>query len=166
MNKITKNQSGFTLVELVVVLAIVGILLAYAVPSYRDFSIRQNVKNQVNSFITDLSFARITAINTSHQVVVEQKVGGWAKGWTIFIDENRNGSYSLSDNDVLLRDEDEINGYTTISVTGSANDKFVFNNLGASLAGPNSVEISHAEINGTSVIEIALSGSISTHSNF
>ena len=42
-----KNQKGFTLIELMIVIAILGILMAIAIPAYQDYSIRARVSEGV-----------------------------------------------------------------------------------------------------------------------
>ncbi|OHE84333.1 MAG: pilin [Lysobacterales bacterium RIFOXYA1_FULL_69_10] len=42
-----KNQKGFTLIELMIVIAILGILVAIALPAYQDYSVRARVSEAV-----------------------------------------------------------------------------------------------------------------------
>src|SRR6056297_3808675 len=44
-----KNNGGFTLIELMIVIAILAILMAIAIPAYQDYSVRAKVSECVNA---------------------------------------------------------------------------------------------------------------------
>lgn len=79
-----KNQSkGFTLIEMVVAVAIFGILVAVGVPSLRDISLNQRVKTATFDLYSSLIFARGEAIKRNANVDITPAGGVWANGWTV-----------------------------------------------------------------------------------
>jgi len=70
-------QNGFTLIELMIVVAIIGILAAIAIPAYQDYTIRSKISEGIS-----LSGAAKTAVEEAYQNNGKLPTGG-------------NGSYQL-----------------------------------------------------------------------
>jgi len=77
-----KHEKGFTLVELMVTVAIVGIIASLAVPSFSKMIERNRLKEAIESLKSDLMFTRTESIKRSANINVSTKINGssWCYG--------------------------------------------------------------------------------------
>ena len=66
-----RSQSGYSLIEMLVVVAIVGVLSLISVPAFMNFRRSADFKSGMRAFTTDLRNARAAAISNSFDVRVE-----------------------------------------------------------------------------------------------
>ena len=73
----TKNQ-GFTLLELIVVMAVAGVLCAFALPAFNNTIAESRMTSVTNGLVGALNLARSEAIEANASVIVEASPqGGW-----------------------------------------------------------------------------------------
>ena len=77
------RSRGFTLIELMVVIAILGVIMGLAVPAMGDFLIRQRVKSQGNELMIAAAIARSEAGKRNSNVAVLPVAMGWSDGWCV-----------------------------------------------------------------------------------
>lgn len=123
---------GFTLIELMVVIALVAVIVGLAVPSFARLASAAAISSGVNQFLADMRFARSEAVRRGGGVVLcrsddpessdaacsaSPDIQGWASGWIIFHDRDGNGQRN-SDED-LLRVQARHSGIDTIATGGT-----------------------------------------------
>lgn len=129
----SKTQQGFTLIEAMVVIALMGVLAAMAYPSFSGQIERAALKRAASNVENALSYARMTAIENNQRVSICPADSGatvcagdadWSRGIMVFEDNGTIGTFSTSD-DRFLRffsaDSDKIN----IAPTGSGSLKWI-----------------------------------------
>jgi len=135
------RQAGFTLVELMTVLTVIGILMAVGVPSYQYVTNSTRVSNEVNSLLGDMMYARSEAINQGINVSVCPSADGanctvsgtsWQNGWIVFTDVNANGTVDATppNNDMVLRVQKAFGGTDTFTSDNATLYYVTFNREG------------------------------------
>lgn len=137
-----KAQRGFTLVELMIAIAIVAILAAIAVPSMQSITANRKASKLSHELQIDIMYARNQAMTFNRTIAITPKGGDWASGWQIkqgndllrennpnartgeissqamLIEFNRNGVLSSGDAQIRIEvDNCKGNRVRTISVT-------------------------------------------------
>ncbi len=142
------NKSrGFTLVELMIVIAIVAILTTLAAPSFKQLIQSNTMSGAVNTFLGDMRFARSEAIRRGGNVVMCRSDApeasspvcgtgsgpggnGWVSGWIIFHDLDGDGNKDAAE--PVLRVQAPVTTLDSIVETGrsSSSTKFRFTATG------------------------------------
>lgn len=83
------SKRGFTLIELMVTVAVLAILVTVAIPNFQTFLMNSRMASQANDVITALNLARSEAVKRAANVTVcassngTSCTGGWAQGWIV-----------------------------------------------------------------------------------
>jgi type IV fimbrial biogenesis protein FimT len=120
MNRIhpMKRQTGFTLMELLIVIAIAGVLVAVGVPGLRTMVENNRLTSQINQFSSSLALARSEAVKVNDHVAICPSTNGsscaadvdWNVGWITFINRRHaNGAHDTTPGTVQV-DNDQVTG--------------------------------------------------------
>ena len=74
---------GFTVIELMTVVAVMAILLAVAAPGMQGLLAAQRMRSAAFDMVSDLTLARSEAIKRGENVVVAPSASGWPGGWQV-----------------------------------------------------------------------------------
>ena len=84
------SASGFTLIELMITVSIVGIMLGIAIPGFSSTITSNRLATTANQFLGVLNFARSEAVSREERITV-RRIGSteanWDEGWIVFVNK-------------------------------------------------------------------------------
>lgn len=121
-------NAGFTLIELMVTLAIASILLLVAAPSLTDFKRNSELTSLSNTLLSAVNAARGEAMKRNMAAYVTPTDGGasWGAGWIVFVDKNNNQVFDDENTDFLVMTQSTPAGYFSITGSGSAKESAAY----------------------------------------
>ena len=93
-----RRYAGFTLIELIITMAVLAICAGVALPSLRSFMEQQRTLAAISSLTSHMSLARMAAVTRNQRTVLCPSRNGnsceagtdWSTGWMLFLDEDGN----------------------------------------------------------------------------
>lgn len=139
---------GFSLIELMITVAITAIAMAVAVPSFQQTIRTNRVVSLTNELSASLQLARSEAVTRGYPVTVCKSAhpeaadsacdgANWQNGWVVFVEQDSSGSRgSIDTNDLRLRVAQPKTSQFDITASNFANAITYFptgasNNLGS-----------------------------------
>ena len=160
MKKHITSRNGFTLIELMVTVALVAILLTVAVPSFTTYQRNAELTSFTNTLLSGINAARGEAMKRGRNAMVVPTDGAnWSNGWIVFVDVNRSAAYEAT-NDVIILTSEPAPNYLTVINTGATTaaglylmyDASGYSKLKTSAFGAWTFEIKRNDVTGTELL--------------
>ncbi|MGE8448000.1 MAG: GspH/FimT family pseudopilin [Comamonas sp.] len=162
-------QQGFNIIEVMVVVALIGIALAIAVPSMAALIRSNRTTSEISTLVSSIRMAKSEAIKRGSAVQICSTTDAstcsgtnvWNTGWLIYVDSNGNGS--LDSGEEIITTEQAFK-YAHTLLASSNSEKIDINRDGFAVNLPSTGKIiytlttSPADNNAKRCLSIDLSG--------
>ena len=122
---VAPRRCGFSLLELLIAVALASVLLAAGAPSFMSMLQDDRIRSRIDSLLTDVDFARLKAVERDQDVVLCRSSDGrhcqrsaraqadWSAGWIVYV--NTDGNKKRDAGEPLLEARAALTGGMTLS---------------------------------------------------
>jgi type IV fimbrial biogenesis protein FimT len=142
-------QTGFSLMELITALTVLGVLLAIAGPGFANFIDESRLSGSARDFVVDFSLARNEAAMRGRRVTVCTSTDGatcanasWNDGRLVFIDDGAVGAVNAGD--LILSATPALDASIETTPVGAAGAFFLSFEPRGRLAAPAQIQVCSA----------------------
>lgn len=138
VSKYKKSNTGFTLIEILVTIAIVGIVASFAIPSFNNLIVSNRNTTAANELMANLLLAKSEALKRSSNVTLcpsadQSTCSGssdYSTGWIVFLDCNDNNSTNDAVANCGPNNREEIikvrEGFDSMFINNASDTKITF----------------------------------------
>ncbi|MFT5657696.1 MAG: type IV fimbrial biogenesis protein FimT [Gammaproteobacteria bacterium] len=130
-----KKSSGFTLLELIITVGIIGVVTAIAFPAMGVYIQNNRLTTQINALVSHLAYARNEAVSRSIQTVLCASPDSltcagtaWANGWIVFGDADASGQ--IDGTEAIQHVQPALTGTGITLTTTIAGGQVIYDNRG------------------------------------
>ncbi|HVP87624.1 MAG TPA: GspH/FimT family pseudopilin [Casimicrobiaceae bacterium] len=131
-----RTGAGFSLVELMIAVAIFALSLRFGMPAYGDWIASRKLANHAEYLVETLNLARSEAVKRGMRVNLCKSRDAtqcdphakWESGWVMFADENRDGQMEATEN--FIRHEGPPGDGITVAANGPLKDYVSYTSYG------------------------------------
>lgn len=135
--RIMSKENGFTLLELMVVLAVSAVVLSLGVPGFRAIVQDSRMVADTNQFVSSISLARSSAVRHQRNATIctssdyaqpTPTCSGstdWTNGWVVYVDKDRDGTIDADEVVSVQAPLDD-----GVTMTAAAANRFTYNAQG------------------------------------
>lgn len=163
----SRRVDGFTLLELLVTIAVAAVLLGIAIPSYRGMVQRNSLAAQVNDLVGDLNYARSQAVTRGAPVSLcvsknQSSCGGseWTQGWVVYAQDPSNALKAGTDN--TLRVHQALSSQITMTGNTNIQSNATFDSNGFAMGSLGSFTIVGDDLTQATCVRISGTGRVRT----
>jgi type IV fimbrial biogenesis protein FimT len=132
------RAKGFTLLEALVVLAVLGVLVALAVPALSGMQARHQLQAQAEGLLDSLVLARSEALRRQQRITLCPRTldntcdatAPWQNGWLVFVDANHNAQREVDE--PLIEVHGDVPPAVRMGVTSTVKGYFSYGSEGRS----------------------------------